>query len=374
MRPELADKVDIGLVAVDVSNVCRDHKLPDTVNFERLNLVLEAWREQLARYSEFHLIADESLLEYLPRDDKRLAKRMARAGKLELLPEADEPLLDYAEAHGGCVLSRDRFLAERPGRSWVPERFFTWEMGAEGVRIGRQASRNTQPFDISRRVEQKLARARGFRDLRRPALSKRWACASDIPCLTRELSPNFLRVLPLREGELILCPGCRQPLLDLGPRPSEAELKLVVDDETLARFTIRQGQQVAFGRLSLPDTAELARLAQKGVFTRLGRVHAHLRMADRQLAVRPIDDRHRVEISRWDQKRRRHKRGREIRHADGFTPVELRDVLLIGDRLELMRSGRSIAEARELHGGIGLAPWRVGGTAQLPEDSPADQL
>jgi len=358
---------------VDVSNVCRDHKLPGTVGFDRLNLVLNAWRTQLSRHAEFHLIADESLLDYLSKDERRLAKRMARAGELDLLPEADEPLLDYAEAHGGCVLSRDRFLAERPGRSWVRERFLTWEVTGDGVRIVRQASRNTQPFDISRRVEQKLARTRGFRDLRRPALHKRWACESDAPCLTQELSPGFLRVLPVRDGDLILCPGCGQPLRDLGPRPCEAELKLVVDEETLARFTIRQGQQVAFGRLNLPDTAALAARAQKGVFRGLGRIHAHLRMADQHLAVRPVDDRHRVEISRWDRKRRRYMRGHQLHHADGFTPVVLRDVLLIGERLELVRSGRSIAEARELQGAVDLAPWRLGATAQLPRDSQADQ-
>lgn len=221
MSEELTHAVDIGLVGVDVSNVCRDHNLRGEVGFNRLNLVLEAWGEQVFRHAEFHLIADESLLEYLSREERRLAKQMARAGQLALVPEADEPLLDYAEAHGGCVLSRDRFLSERPGRTWVPERFFTWEVEKEGVKISRQPSRNTQPFDISRRVEQKLARARGFRDLKRPALSKRWACNSEeVPCLTRELSPDFLRVLPLKEGELILCPSCRQPLLDLGPRPA----------------------------------------------------------------------------------------------------------------------------------------------------------
>lgn len=364
MRAELTSEIDIGLVGVDVSNACRDQGLPGSIGLDRLNLVLNAWSTQVARHAEFHLIADESLLQYFSRDDEREAKRLARTGELLLLPEADEPLLDYAEAHGGTVLSRDRFLAERPGRKWVRERFYSWEMGAEEVRIVRQPSRNTQPFDISRRVEQKLARTNGLRDLRRPAARKRWACTSSLPCLTRESSPDFLRVLPLRENGQILCPYCKEPLLDLGPRPAEAELKLVVDDKELARFTIRQGQRVAFGRLILPDTAKLAELAQKGVFGGLGRVHADLRMADSRLAVRPVDDRHRVKIRPWNAKRRRFEREREVRHASGFTPVELRDILLIGDRLELVRSGRSIAEAEELGGRQDAAPWRLSGTVQ----------
>lgn len=365
MSEELTGKIDIGLVGVDVSNACRDQRLLGQISLDRLNLVLDAWRTQLARHAEFHLIADESLLRYLSPDDKRVAKRMGRVGDLLLLPEADEPLLDYAETNGGAVLSRDRFVAERPGRFWVRERFFSWEVSDEGVRIVRQPSRNTQPFDISRKVEQKLARARGIRDLRHPVARKRWACTSSVACLTRESSPEFLRVLPLREDGQVLCPGCRQPLRDMGERPGEAELKLVVDDDTLARFTIRQGQRIAFGRLVLPDTAELADLAEKGVFAGLGRVHADLRMADSRLAVRPVDDGHRVKIRRWDPKRRRFARQHEVRHADGFTPVGLRDILLIGNRLELVRSGRSIAEAEELTDRHDVAPWRLGNTVQL---------
>ena len=359
--------MDIGLVGVDVSNVCRDHTLPGDVGFDRLNLVLDAWREQVCRHSEFHLIADESLLQYLSPSEVRLAKRMRHAGALGLVPEADEPLLDYAQAHDGCVLSRDRFLAERPGRTWVPERFFTWDMTDEGLRVMRQPSRNTQPFDISRGVEQKLARQRGFRDLRRPTLRKRWACVSDAPCLTRELSPDFLRALPLREDDRIICPGCREPLLDLGPRPNEAELKLVVEDDTLARFTIREGRPIAFGRLVLPDTADLADRAREGAFSGLGRVHADLQMEDAQLLLRPVDDRHHVEIRRWNAERRTYGRPRLIRHADGFTPVGVRDTVLLADRLELVRSGRSIAEAEELTSG-GDGTWRLDGTSPPTED------
>lgn len=365
MNVELPHAVDIGLVGVDVSNVCRDHRLPGAISFDRLHLLRGAWREQVCRHSEFHLIADESLLQYLPPSEKRLAKRMERAGELELVPEADEPLLDYAEAQNGTVLSRDRFLAERPGRAWVRERFFTWDVTDEGIRITRQPSRNTQPFDISRRVEQKLARVQGFSDLRRPALRKRWACAN-VSCQTREFSPDFLRVLPLREGDRIVCPGCGEALRDLGARPSEAELKLMVDGELLASFTIRQGQRVAFGRLVLPDTADLAERARAGVFAGLGRVHADLQMEGAQLSLRPVDDRHRVEIRRWIGKRRKFARSQDLRHSDGFTAVGVRDIVLLADRLELVRSGRSIAEAEELTSNHDITAWRLDGTADPP--------
>lgn len=294
---------------------------------------------------------------------------MQRAGELFLHSKADEPLLDHAEAHSGSVLSRDRFLDARRERSWVPERFFTWEVD-EAVQIVRQGSRNTQAFDVSRKLEQKLAQAQGLPSLRHPATRRRWACVSEIPCLTRESAPDFLRVLPLLELDVALCPGCRQPLRDLGMRPTEAELKVVVDEKTVARFTVRQGEKVSFGRLILPDTAELSELARKGTFAGVGRAHADLRLSGKRVAIRPVDDRHSVTLHRWDSQKRRFGRGQELQHADGFTAIGLRDTLLIGNRLELVRSGRSIGEAEELSQNSDSSPWRFLNTAGLQQKKP----
>lgn len=366
MWEELAGKADIGVVGVDVSSACRDHRLPGRIGLHRLDLVLNAWRTQLSRHAEFHLVADRSLLGDLSRDDRRRAKQMRRASELRVSSSADDALLDHAEAHGGCVLSRDRFYDKRRSRPWVRERFFTWEIAEQAVRIARQTSRNTQPFDISRKVEQKLAQARGFPDLGHPAARRRWACVSEVACLTRESAPDALQVLPVLKGEVPLCPGCRHPLKDLGLRPNEAELKLLVDDVSLARFTVRQGRTIAFGRMVLPDTADLAELAQRNVFANVGRVHASLRIVGKRVAVHPVDDRHRVWVRPWSGERRRFEREREVRHADGFTPIGLRDSLLIGDRLELVRSGRSIAEAEELpDGNDDSAAWRLRSTTDL---------
>ena len=362
--------MDTGLVSVDVTNVCRDHRLPGWVDFQRLELVLNAWRTQISRHAEFHLVADRSLLDDFSRRERRTAKRMQRAGGLFVHSQADAPLLNHAEAHDGSVLSRDRFLDARRDRPWVPERFFTWEV-EKSLQIVRLASRNTQPFDISRKLEQKLARAQGLPDLRHPAARRRWACVSEVACLTRESAPAFLRVLPVLEGDSTLCPGCRQPLRDLGMRPSEAELKVIVDDRDLARFTVRQGERVAFGRLLLPNTAELAELAREGAFAGVGRVHADLRISGKRLAVRPVDDRHVVSVLPWDAAKRRFGRERRLRHAEGFTAIGLRDSLLIGDQLEIVRSGRSIAEAEELsRASDDTAAWRSQSTTS-PQKMPS---
>lgn len=360
---KLPDGISCRVVAVDVSNVCLDSRLPGFVDFDRLDLVLDAWEAQLYQYAEFHLVADRSLLGKLTRTARRVARRMESRGDLTVCPVADDVLLTYAEEHGGCVLSRDRFLAERPGRAWKRERFFTWKIDGGGVRIIEQPSRNTQPFDISRAAEWKLSRSRGFSGLDHEVLRQRWRCDSTVPCLTRETTPVELKVLPILRDGAALCPGCEQPLRPLGERTFAAELKVMYEDVPITRFSLEQGEELAFGRLTMPDTAKLAELAEKGVFAGIGRAHADLRMVDKRLEVQPVDHRHRIDVVVWDARKRQFLRPRAIHHGDGFTAIAPRDVLLLGGKLELMRSGRSIAEAEGLSAGDDVATWRRRSTA-----------
>ncbi|HEX7245774.1 MAG TPA: hypothetical protein VF245_09435 [Solirubrobacterales bacterium] len=336
------------------------------VSLERLDLVLDAWRSQISESSVFHLVADSSLRKELSKQDRKRVGELRRARLFQYSRrDADELILDYAEEHGGCVLSRDRFLDHRRRRAWRPERHFSWSVNDREVRIVRRQSRNTRSFDVSRKEEQRLARVRGL-TLDHPMTRRRWACDSDAPCLTRDTSPEELRTLPLLESETALCPGCREPLRDLGPRRSEAELKLLVDGKPVARFTLRQGETVIFGRLRLPNTARMAELARGGAFADLGREHACLRMSGRRIAVRPLDNRHCVRIYPWNSQRRRFDRSYEVPCEEGFTPVGIRDVMQVGKRLELVRSGRSIAEAEALPRTDAVASWQGRVTTDRP--------
>jgi len=350
--------VDVGVVVIDVANVCRDERLPGRLGLERLDFVIEAWQGQISRYAELHMVADRSLLRELSRSDRRRVGQMRRNRELLISRRrSDDILLDLAETRSGCVLSRDRFLDKRRGRYWIPERFYAWHMEAGRVRIVRREPRDTQSFDISRKEEQKEARSLGIPDLRHPAARRRWACVSEIPCPTREASPDFIQVLPILGHGLARCPGCGEPLRDVGMRPSEVELKVVVGDVTVARFTLRQGETVAFGRLTMPASTALAGLAARNVLGDIGRAHAELRIVGKNLAVRPIDEKHPVWVRRW-RKMQLLGSERRLRHGDGFSSVGLRDTLVFGRHLELRRSGRSIAEAETLAAIDTSAGWR----------------
>ncbi len=356
-------KPDIGFVCVDVANVVRDDSLPYS-GLDRLELISSAWRAQISRHAEIKLVVDRSLLGDLGKDERRRVRQRRSRGELLVVGDGDDLLLDLAEAHRGCVLSRDRFLDKREGRRWVAGRFFTWSMSDGEAKIGPQESRNTQPFDISRKKEQKLAQALGLPDLRHPVARRRWACRSEGPCATREATPDFLQALPLLRCEEALCPGCRHPLHDLGPRPAEAEIKLVVDGVAISRFSIEQGETIRFGRLAMPDSPTLAELAWEGAFDDIGRTHVDLRLLGKHLAVQAVDEAHPIWVRHWKQKGRLFARERRLRHADGITAIGLRDTLLLGERLEMQRSGRSISEAEAIDATGSDAAWRHRVTAR----------
>lgn len=358
------NEADVAVVCIDVANVARDPALPGVFGLQRVDLMVEAWRSQISQHAEALLIADRSLLRNLPRVEKRRVKHLRRRNELMVTGDADELLLELAESHKGCVLSRDRFLDKRRGRHWIPQRFFTWQVGEGDVRIMRHGSRNTQPFDISRKEQQKLLQKMGIPDLRHPVARRRWTCSSDVPCPTREATPDFLQVLPMLEYEKVLCPGCHRPLQDLGPRPAQAELKLVVNSVVISRFMVEQGETIPFGRMAMPDSLAVAELAWKGAFNDVGRVHADLRLSGGRLAVRPVDEDHPVRVRQWESKTRLFSRERRLRYTDGFTAINLRDTLLFGTGLELHRSGRSIAEAEALDKAESSAAWRRRKTAK----------
>lgn len=112
----------------------------------------------------------------------------------------------------------------------------------------------------------------------------------------------------------------------------------------------------------MPDSLLLVELGEKGALTDIGRAHAELRIVGKHLAVRPVDEQHQVWIRRWRRRARLPLGERRLRHGDDFTPVDLRDTLILGKRLELRRSGRSIAEAEALATVDASASWRKAGT------------
>lgn len=364
MNALLAGDLDVGTVAVQVSEICRDDTLPAPAGLQRLDLVLEAWRAAICRHAEFLLVADRSLAEGLPADDRKRIEALQRDGSLRLAPDADDALLDRAEREGACVLASAlslEMIGSRP--TWAAARLFAWEVREDLVRIVQGSPREPAPFDLQFAREMGEARANGLAVPSGDAIRRRWTCGSDVPCITRQLTPYGLEALPVLRDGLPCCPGCGHPLLERGERAQDAELKLVVDDVVRLRLTLEEGRLVTFGRLILPDTADLAALAHAGGFAGLGRRHVELRLDPGGMRARPVDARHEVRMQRWEGGQGRLGRKHRLPVLER-TRVGLRDHLLLTERVVLRRSGRSIAEAEERARLDMDVPWQLAKTDQ----------
>lgn len=107
---------------VDLSNVCRDKDLGGRADasWDRYELVLAAWRDQINRDSRVLAVADDSLFRML-RTMQDKAAFVAAQGRGEVItaPDADPVILDMARETGAAVLSRDGYVGHRRKHDWI---------------------------------------------------------------------------------------------------------------------------------------------------------------------------------------------------------------------------------------------------------------
>jgi hypothetical protein len=245
-------------VVIDVSNVCWDHQLPPTGArrpvWNRLHLVMTAWRRLHGDRVRFELVADDALVHDL--DDAREYGRLLKAGTLAAEPVADVKILALAKDGGLHVLTRDHYVDHRRAHPWIESaagRFHRWQ--ARGTKI------EFVPLGITGRSAQDVSRAVEIKDLKRHRLDPNnpryrtilqasWQCANSL-CPEAAHWQGHLLVWPMMTGKgEPRCPTCDGPLLELGPRGRLHEM--VVEDyaagEEIMRFPLEVGVPVTVGR------------------------------------------------------------------------------------------------------------------------------
>ena len=351
---------------VDVSGVVRDEALGGRPTLARLDLVLNAWRQQVDAFSEFVLIADRSLRHTIPKPEaKELERRFAVWGEYQLVPHADPLILERAQLQDAVVLTRDYYIDLSPRHPWMrrqPERFFTWKANAGEVAIIPRPEKRFNVYDVSRAAEAADLKAGGFpgRPKDHPELWMRYRCVS-VACVARQASPDVLRVLPLRRGDELACPSCLGELEAVGARPEIVELKLQLGPRVVHRFSLGEGETAVIGRSTLPDTEEIRAAGEQGEIDALGRRHLELTLLNEVMRVRDLASATGIRVSRWSSKNHSYAKRKEQLERGGMARLGRRDAVLVGN-LRIVRSGRAIAEADALSPPEGDAPWRAAPT------------
>jgi hypothetical protein len=347
-------------VVIDVSNVCWSPYLPPSGHrrpqWERLRLVMAAWRGLHGDDVRFYLVADESLARAIDEDTELLG--LKASGDLVTAPVADAIILPLARDRGLHVITRDHYIDHRNQHTWIekhPERFHGWDTVDGEVRIGL--------LGITAAAAQEVSMARERKDLKRTRLDPknpvhrrilhaRWKC-ENTSCPQSSHWQGQLLVWPLvsPEGEAV-CPSCDMPLAQIGPRQQVHEIVVAerATQDELMRFPLEADVPVIVGRGSTIKGVDLSMAAlpvppgtsHHDAVRRVSRMHLLLRYEEVtppnwRLAVIDLESTNGTEVERWA--------------GHGFLPsrpvptdkemfLSGKDRLVLGGTVQLRLSGR----------------------------------
>jgi hypothetical protein len=282
MSQMLINDPDRADALLDMSNVLRNTQLggrgpADLVRLERVGEALAALygAPKIAMFGA----ADRSLLTqsdlFLDRRQRRALRDWAEAGLILVAGKADVPLLQMAEETGLPVITSDRFGGHR--------REFPWLDGSDDAVLEPRTDRCGRVFlrhvTLTRKAEWEMS-VNEERDLliqqglsrRVEVLGRYWSCPEP-RCPRHDPTSSPFVLLPLANGSRLVCDQHNLEMVDMGPRPRVAQLKVMQNDRERHRFTVTQDEPLIVGRSPGPTDLSpfLDETARRGVS------RAHLR-------------------------------------------------------------------------------------------------
>ncbi|MGW5352673.1 FHA domain-containing protein [Streptomyces sp. NPDC004031] len=288
---------------IDVANVVREPALGGerAADLGRLAGLLDA----LAGFArdpavQVYAITDRSLLTdgRLTTAERQDLNRWYADGMLEVLPRADDRILELADALGLRVVSADNFLDFHRAYPWIPgdrDRFLRPVLLPDG-RIGVRPRVMPVPeeWQVSRKEEEGLLLRAGVvrrwehSAAHRAVLSREWRCPEPgCPLFGSADRPGT--ALPRRRKDRVLCPTHGLPLTDTGPRRPRAQVKVVMDGTVRGRFMVTEGDPVTVGRAPAGGGVALGAWIDDAAVDSVSRSHVVLTYDGRTLSV--LDER-----------------------------------------------------------------------------------
>jgi pSer/pThr/pTyr-binding forkhead associated (FHA) protein len=334
---------------VDVANVVREPTLGGerAADLTRLEGLLDA----LALFSrdpavQVYAVTDRSLLTdgRLTRQERGRLGRWYEDRRLEVLPRADDRILELADALDLKVVSGDNFLDFHRAYPWIPgsrDRFLRPFLRPDG-RIGVRPRIMPVPpeWEVSRKEEEGILLEAGV--LRRWApsahrfvLSRDWRCPEP-GCPLFGAADRPSNALPRRRKDKVLCPTHGLPLADRGPLPRRAQVKVVMDGTVRGRFMVTAGEPLAVGRAPAGGGVALGAWIDDTAVDSVSRTHVVLTYDGKGMSV--VDER----SANGTRVRRARPTGDELLPLHHGIVWRLRkgDAIVLHDRLELLPSGR----------------------------------
>jgi hypothetical protein len=323
---------------LDVSNVVRNtrlggHGLADLVRLERVGTALAslygATKIAMLGVADSNLYTQPGL--FLDSRQRRVLRSWVQSGLILEAGKADVPLLQIAEETGLPIITSDRFGGHR--------REFPWLDGSDDAilepqvdRYGNVSLRHVTlipkaDWQMSVSEEHDLLVQQGL-GRRTEILNRYWSCP-ERRCARHDPTTSSFVLLPVGRGDRLVCDQHGLPMVDMGPRPRVAQLKIMKDGQEQHRFSVTPREPVIVGRTRGPG--DLSPYMEETVLRRVSRTHLRFDLDSDRLTITDLSRHGTVLIlkngSRID-----------LRHAaHSFT---VGDRAQIHPSVEIIRSGR----------------------------------
>jgi hypothetical protein len=295
MSDMLINDLDRADALVDMSNVLRNTRLggrgpADLVRLERVGEALAALYG--ATETAMFGVADANLLTqsgfFLDPRQRRTLRSWDDSGMILTAGKADLPLLQIAEETGLPIITSDRFGGHR--------REFPWLNDSDDAILEPQADRygniSLQHVTLRRKDEWEESRSAEHDVLVQQGLSRHfellgryWGCPEP-RCPRHDPASGSFVLLPLARGDRLVCEQHGLDMVDLGPRPRVAQLKIMRAGREQGRFTVTQHQPVIVGRSA--QGVDLSPFLDKIAMDHVSRTHLRFDLDSSRLTVTDV--------------------------------------------------------------------------------------
>ena len=296
-------------VLLDGSNICRDTSIAPrgaVAAWERLELLLHSLEASTIQFSYAYVVADRSLYYKLDEHGQQNLREMRHQGKLEEVRFADERLLELAFSNvsdhkGATIATCDRFDDFRRRYPELDDaKAIAWSADDFGIPSPVLRAFGTRPHQqMSRKEEEGELYERGLRryEVQNRAASRYYRCQEE-ECLLAKLWPDRLKELPRydQDHDRFVCPSCKTPLNDAGPRPSAVAVIVFFEEVERARFLIEDGPGVMVGRNRSKNCVGLKEFLPGSDLAKVSRKHIKLALDGRSVTVEDLDSKNGTRI------------------------------------------------------------------------------
>ena len=338
MSDMLVNDPDRADALVDMSNVLRNTKLggrgpADLVRLERVGEALAA----LYGAAEIAMIgvADANLLTqpgfFLDPRQRRTLLSWDDSGLILTAGKADLPLLQIAEETGLPIITSDRFGGHRREFPWLNDR----DDAVLEPQADRYGNITLQHITLHRKNEWEESRSEEHDVLVQQGMSRHvellgryWGCPEP-RCPRHDPASSSFVLLPLVRGDRLACELHGLDMIDLGPRPRVAQLKIMLEGREQGRFTVTHGQPVTVGRSA--RGVDLSPFLDKTALDHVSRIHLRFDLDSDRLSVTDVSRNGSMLILRD---------GTRLDFHRATRPFTVGDRAQVHPGLEIIRSGR----------------------------------